>query len=529
VDLEGISSRIVAVPVDEARHAGLLATRDKLFLLSRPLAGIVGKPGRAGADQGGAQVSAFDLDTREEKLWAKGVRGASLSADGKQLLLRGFKGLRLLPTSGPPKQSGMAAGPPGKTSGVLDLTRLRLRVEPRAEWKQMFREAWRQQRGHFWTECMSRVDWDQMYERYEPLVSRVRARSELSDVLWDLQGELGTSHAYVMGGDAPSRELAGFGLLGADFELDAGSGRYRLATVLEGDSWSVGSRGPLAAPGVNAKPGDWLLAIDGRELRAPAHPWSQLEKPGPAVTLTLASGPDGEDARDVVVEPLRSEEGLRYREWVRANQALVDERGGGRIGYVHVPDMMVAGLIEFHRGFLWQAGREALIVDVRDNGGGNVSQILLGKLRRQLIGYCKARWAEPQPLPPNTVDGPMVALCNERTGSDGDIFCQSWRQLGLGPLIGQRTWGGVVGIDQSKTLVDGGLITQPEYSFWFADRGWDVEGSGVAPDIEVAITPADHQAGHDPQLERGIDELLSGLKKSGPRHLELPPPPDRSR
>jgi tricorn protease len=191
--------------------------------------------------------------------------------------------------------------------------------------------------------------------------------------------------------------------------------------------------------------------------------------------------------------------------------------------------MMVAGLVEFHRGFLWQSDRDGLIVDVRDNGGGNVSQILLEKLRRQLVGWCKARWAEAEPLPGNTMVGPMVALCNERTGSDGDIFSQSWKQLGLGPLIGQRTWGGVIGIDRSKTLVDGGTVTQPEYAFWFRDRGWSVEGHGVDPDIEVAITPADAAAGLDPQLDRAIDEVLRLLEEHRPRRVDLPPPPDRSR
>lgn len=529
VDPEGIAERVVEVPVPEGRHAALLATKERLFLLERPLRGLVGPVPGSGGDEAAAVLKAFDLRKRERETWLKGVRGASLSADGSQLLVRGAKGLRLVSTKSAPKPDEVAAGPPGEKSGVLDLSRLRVRVAPRAEWRQIFREAWRQQRGHFWTECMSRVDWAAMYERYEPLLDRIRSRSELNDLLWDLQGELGTSHAYVVGGDAAPRETVRTALLGAELELDGASGRYRFTRVMRGDSWAPDARGPLAAPGVDVGEGDWLLAVDGKEVRAPLHPWWLLENAGPAVSLRVADSAEGEGAREVVVEPLASEAALRYREWVRANQEEVERRTEGRVGYLHVPDMHVHGLVEFHRGYLWQSDRDALIVDVRDNGGGNVSQILLGKLRRRLIGYCKARWAEPQPIPQNTMDGPLVALCNERTGSDGDIFCQSWRQLGLGPLIGQRTWGGVVGIDRGKSLVDGGYITQPEYAFWFKDRGWDVEGGGVAPDIEVPITPADHAADRDPQLERAIEEALRLLEDRGPRSLELPPAPDRSR
>jgi tricorn protease len=532
IDLDGLSDRVVEIPVREGRYAGILATKDKVFFLRRPLLGMFGTSGEEaeGGDDGRlAKLIAFDLASREEKVHATGVKEASLSHDGKMALLRGENALRLVATPKPPQNTEIAAGKPGEATGVVDLSRVRVRVDPEAEWRQIFREAWRQQRGHFWTETMSRVDWNAMWGRYEPLVRRVRTRDELSDILWDLQGELGTSHAYVIGGDEPPRPNYRVSLLGADLELDPASGRYRVTAIHAGDTWAPGAHSPLVEPGVNVSVGDHVLAIDGREAGRDAHPWELLERAGPAVTLTVSRTADGAGARDVVVAPLQSEHRCRYREWVKRNQRVVDDRTGGRVGYVHVPDMMVQGLVEFHRGFLWQSDREGLIVDVRDNGGGNVSQILLEKLRRQLIGYCKARWAEGEPVPDNVMTGPMVALCNELTGSDGDIFCQSWKQLALGPLIGKRTWGGVVGIDRSKTLVDGGQITQPEYAFWFVDRGWDVEGTGVEPDIEVDITPMDHAAGRDPQLERAIDEVLALMSKRPGGPPRLPPPPDRSR
>ncbi|MEM7247870.1 MAG: S41 family peptidase [Acidobacteriota bacterium] len=528
VDFEGIERRVVEIPVQEGRYFSILASRDKVFFLRRPLQGMAGRKPDRGDDTRENRLVAFDLASREEQVYAHGVRAAALSRDASQLLVVGQRHARLLSTKAPPKNTAVSAGKPGEKSGVLDLSRIRLRVEPRTEWRQMFAEAWRQQRGHFWTESMSAVDWDAMRARYEPLVERVRCREELSDVLWELQGELGTSHAYVVGGDVRPRETYRVGLLGADFERDD-TGRHRITAIHVGDTWAPGAHSPLALPGHQVEVGDYLLAVDGREAGDDVHPWSLLERPGSAVSLTIAKDSEGESQREVVVTPLLSEHACRYREWVERARRTVDELTDGRVGYVHVPDMQVAGLVEFHRGFLFQSHRDGLIVDVRDNGGGNVSQILLGKLRRQLVGYCKARWAEPEPLPSHTMNGPMVALCNERTGSDGDIFCQSWRQLGLGPLIGQRTWGGVIGIDRGKRLLDRGYITQPEYAFWFEDRGWDVEGSGVEPDIPVPITPADHSEGRDPQLLRAVDEIMKLLETKGGKPVELPPPPDRSR
>lgn len=529
IDLEGLSARVVEVPVPEGRYSDLVATSERLFLLRKPLAGVAGAPDDGDERGRLGKVVAYEIAAREEKPWANDVRAMHLSLDGKHLLVRGSGELRLLSAVKPPQSPSAPGGKPGEKTGVIDLSRVRVRVDPRSEWRQIFREAWRQQRGHFWTASMSSADWEALRERYEPLAARVRTRDELSDVLWLLHGELGTSHAYVVGGDEAWRPHYRVGLLGADIEWDDRAERHRIARIHAGDTWLPGGHSPLAMPGVNAKVGDFLLAVDGRTCGRGAHPWSLLERPGQAVILTLASHADGSDARDVVVTTLAQEHRCRYREWVRGNQALVDARTGGRVGYIHLPDMQVAGLVEFHRAWLWQVGREGLIVDVRDNGGGNVSQILLSKLNRKLMGFVKARWAEPEALPYNTVVGPLVALCNERTGSDGDIFCQSWKQLGLGPLIGKRTWGGVIGIDRGRNLVDGGYTTQPEYAFWFTEAGWEVEGNGVAPDIEVDITPMDHAAARDPQLDRAIDEILQRLEAQGPRKPELPPPPFRAR
>lgn len=529
VDLAGLSERIVEVPVQEGRYSQILATKDRVFFLRLPLLGMAGTADDDGPNPRLGKLGAFELASREEKPWATDVRAAALSFDGKTLLLVGDAELRSMSAVKPPQAPSAPGGKVGEKSGTIDLARMRVRVEPRAEWRQMFREAWRQQRGHFWTASMTEVDWAESYRRFEPLMRRVRTRDELSDVLWDMHGDLGTSHAYVIGGDEPWRPSYRTGVLGADFEFDRAAGRHRIARIHAGDTWSPGGHSPLAAPGIAVKAGDWLLAVDGREAGPGSHPWALLERAGPAIRLTVAGSADGSNPRDVVVVPLQSEYRCRHREWIKRNQAIVDERTGGRVGYLHVPDMQVAGLVEFHRAFLWQSGREGLIVDVRDNGGGNVSQILLEKLSRRLIGYVKARWAEPETLPHGTIVGPMVALCNERTGSDGDIFCQSWKQLGLGPLVGVRTWGGVIGIDRSRTLVDGGYTTQPEYAFWFKDRGWEIEGNGVEPDIEVEATPMDHAAGRDPQLERGIAEIMKRLDAAGPRNVELPPPPNRAR
>jgi tricorn protease len=404
----------------------------------------------------------------------------------------------------------------------------------------MFKEAWRLQRDHFWAEDMSGVDWWLVLDRYMPLVGKVATRLEFSDLMWEMQGELGTSHAYELGGDyrpAPAYLIAH---LAADLAYDGdpdgtGAGAWRFTRIVDGDPWDPEAGSPLRAPGIRIRPGDRLLAVNGRPVDAATTPASLLvNQAGLAVELTVA-GPDGKGRRTVVVSTLRDDRQARYREWVSANRARVHEATGGRVGYVHLPDMGARGYAEFHRSYLAEVERDALVVDVRFNGGGHVSQLVLEKLARRRIGYDVSRWGEPEPYPADSPAGPLVAITNEHAGSDGDIFTHCFKLLGLGPVVGKRTWGGVIGISPRHALVDGSLTTQPEYAFWFSDVGWSVENYGTDPDVEVDIRPQDHVEGRDPQLDMAVELALSALREHRPLaadlaqrpRLELPTLPPR--
>jgi tricorn protease len=379
-------------------------------------------------------------------------------------------------------------------------------VEPRDEWAQMYHEAWRMQTEQFWDEAMSGVDWNLVRDRYARLLPLVRTRSELSDVMWEMLGELGTSHAYEIGGDhrLPAQYRRGF--LGADLTWDEDAKAYTIAKIYRGDSWNRDIDSPLAEPGLQIREGDHLLAIGGRVLGRELTPDEMLVNgAGREVSLSIASGKKAQ--RRVVVRALRSERMLRYRAWVDANRSYVHEKTGGRVGYLHIPDMGPWGFSEFHRGYLSEFNRDALIVDVRYNRGGHVSPLLIEKLARKRVGYDISRYGPPVPYPPESVGGPIVALTNQFAGSDGDIFSHVFKLYKLGALVGKRTWGGVVGINPYHKLVDGTITTQPEFSFWFVDVGFRVENYGTDPDYDIDIAPHDDRNGVDPQMLKALELL----------------------
>ncbi|RME50456.1 MAG: peptidase, partial [Caldilineae bacterium] len=514
IDLEGIQERVLAFPVPEGRYGQIAGLKGKVLFTLFPLEGARQQnrlPSAPPPARGKLQVYNFD-DLSHDTL-IHGVSHFTLSMDGKTLLYRAGNRLRALKAGEKPPRDG---DEPGRKTGWLDLGRLKVLVEPQAEWEQMYREAWRLQRDNFWTEDMSGVDWQAVYRRYFPLLRRIATRTEFSDLLWEMQGELGTSHAYEMGGDYPPEPDYPQGFLAADFRYDPDTDSYRLTHIVQGDNWTRRAASPLAKPGLNLKPGDRLLAINGRRVGRDVSPQELLlNQAGNEVLLTFAPQNGGEP-RSFPVKTLYSEFPARYREWVETNRRRVHEATGGRVGYIHIPDMGADGYAEFHRGYLAEVEREGLIVDVRNNRGGNVSSLILEKLARRHLGYDIRRYGDPLPYPPESAIGPMVALCNQYSASDGDMFSHAFKMMGLGPLIGVRTWGGVIGIDFRDTLVDGGLTTQPAYSFYFKDVGWKVENYGVEPDIEVEIRPQDYVAGRDPQLERAIEEILRRLEENPP-------------
>jgi tricorn protease len=474
----------------------------------------------------------LDLTTLERSTFATGVSDFALGADHKTLLYIAGERLRVVKaTERPPDDQDE----PGRASGWVDLGRVKVSVRPDAEWRQMFREAWRLQRENFWVEDMSGIDWDEVYDRYLPLVDRVSTRAEFSDLLWELQGELGTSHAYEQGGAYRPSPQYRQGFLGVDWAVDPATGAHRIARIYRGDAWATEATSPLSRPGIGVGVGDEVLAVNGLPVGGRVTAAELLvNQAGQEVALTVRSG-EGEP-RTVTVRAVDDERPARYRDWVEANRALVHERTVGRVGYLHVPDMMGWGYAEFHRGFLAEFDREALLVDVRFNRGGHVSSLLLQLLARRRIGYGFPRWRVPEPYPHEAVRGPMVAIANEYAGSDGDIFCHAFKALGLGPLVGRRTWGGVIGIWPRHPLADGTVTTQPEFSFAFDDVGWRVENYGTDPTVEVDIAPQDYAQGCDAQLDKAIEVALGELAHrpphtpdvaDRPRLTRVPLPPRR--
>jgi tricorn protease len=368
----------------------------------------------------------------------------------------------------------------------------------------MLREVWRLQRDQFWSADLTGVDWNAVWQLYRPLVERVATRADFSDLVWEMQGELGTSHAYEMGGDHRKSPAGALGHLACTTRWDSGAGGWEITRIARGDPWDAAADSPLNAIGVEAAVGERIVAVDGQPLSATLPPEALLvHRAGQKVQLALVrAGGDGrERRREVVVTAIADDVPVHYREWVEKNRAWVHERSGGRVGYFHVPDMQAAGFAEFHRYFGAECERDALIVDVRYNRGGHVSQLLLEKVARRRIAFTHSRWMDVSTYPEEAVAGPVVTLTNEHAGSDGDIFSHCVKLMKIGPLVGTRTWGGVVGIWPRHRLVDGSETTQPEFAFWFTDVGVGVENHGTDPDVEVDNAPQDSAAGRDRQLE----------------------------
>jgi tricorn protease len=531
VDPDHIAARIVPVPVPEARYSELRAVADGLAWLHEPLSGVLGEGGASpDAPPRRASLERFDLAKRECTELRAELDGFAVSGDGKWAVVQDHGEVWVIP-------AGRKADDDASESVSVDLTRARFRQDPAQLWRCAYDEAGRIMRRDYWVPDMSGVDWDGVLREYRPLLDRVRTASEFTDLLWEVLGELGTSHAYVYPPGASGRNPAGeLGLLGADLSQDA-DGTWRVERVLPGESSDPQARSPLAAPGTGVRPGDVLVAVDGQPVDAVHGPAPLLaDAAGKPVELTVRSGTA---VRRVAVVPLHSERRLRYQDWVGGRRRHVRELGSGRLGYLHVPDMMGAGWAHFNRDLRTEMHYEGLIIDVRNNTGGEISQLVLEKLALRVIGWDVVRWHQAASYPLNARRGPLVALTNQSAGSDGDIITAAIRLLGLGPVVGTRTWGGVIGYDQERDLVDGTQITVPQLSFSFDRLGWGVENYGVDPDVEVDITPADWAQGRDPQLETAVRLALEALDKqpaasppdpgTGPRKARPPLPPRPAR
>lgn len=516
IDFDGIKNRILSIPVSEGRYGDIVGVKGRVLFTLYPVKGI--KPDHSWFDRDRLKASliAYDFDDERSGVLAKEVNEIKLAYDSQTLFARSGKSIAVLdaleslPKNGK-SQSKPLTGEASRDSGIVDLSRAQILVTPQDEWSQMYDEAWRLQSEQFWDETMSDIDWDLVYDRYARLLPRLRTRSEVSDLIWEMQGELGTSHAYEIGGDYRKSPHFKQGYLGADFKWDGKSKGYKIQKIYQGDSWQSQFSSPLSKPGIGVEVGDTILAINGHKLaRYVTVSELLINHARQEVNLTIKG--KGKKSRTITVQPLSHEAPLRYRNWVEENRAFVHSKTKGKIGYIHIPDMGPFGFAEFHRSYLSEVHREGLIIDVRYNGGGHVSSLLLEKLARRRVGYDVSRWGPPQPYPQESVAGPMVAITNEFAGSDGDIFSHCFKLFELGPLVGKRTWGGVIGIWPKLKLVDGTITTQPEYSFWFMDVGYGVENYGTDPDFEVDIAPHQFRKGEDPQMLKALNLVLQEIK-----------------
>ncbi|MGC2328833.1 MAG: PDZ domain-containing protein, partial [Candidatus Sulfotelmatobacter sp.] len=518
IDLEGIQNRIVALPVAPARVTGLGAAKGFVYYSSQPVQGLSGPlPGEESA------VHAYDLKERREKTLIEGIDRWAMSFDGTKILYEA-KGAYGIIDAKPdtPKKPG---------DGALNLSGLRAEIDPPAEWQQMFNEVWRQERDFFFEASMNGVNWEAIRDKYAPLVPYAANRYDLTYILGEVIGELSNSHTYVGGGDQPDLHPVNVGLLGVDFELDSASGLYRFKKIYPGENWDPQTRSPLTEPGIDVKEGDYLLAVNGRPLRAPQNPYELFVNTANETTaITVNSKPDAGGARTLPVKPIADEYQLRELNMIESNRKKVDAATHGRVGYIYIPDMGGPGLNAFVKQFFPQIRKEGMIIDVRYNGGGFVDQLIFERLRRVLVGMNAARNFENTTTPPVVFHGYMACITNQYAASDGDIFSEFFKVYKLGPLIGERTWGGVRGIRGNIPLIDGGYITRPEFADYGLNSKWVVENHGVAPDIEVDDRPDDVFRGKDAQLDRAIEEVMKQIeanpKKLPPRPPDLPAYPD---
>ncbi|MGW1158118.1 S41 family peptidase [Streptomyces sp. NPDC002519] len=518
IDLEGLADRIVPFPVEAARYSGLRAAKDGVLWLRHPVRGVLGTS-RATPDDPDpkSELERYDLVQQRIEHLASDADHFAVSGDGKRVLLWTDGKLKVVPSD------RRAPNDDDSDANItVDLSRIRQTVDPAAEWRQMYEETGRLMRDNFWRPDLGGADWDGVLDRYRPLLERIATHDDLVDLLWEVQGELGTSHAYVIpNGYAPGADHRQ-GLLGADLSRHP-DGSWRIDRVLPSETSDPDARAPLAAPGVAVRAGDAIVAVGGRPVDPVAGPGPLLVgTAGTPVELTVSPA-DGGDPRHVVVVPIADEEPLRYHAWVADRRAYVHEKSGGRLGYLHVPDMVGSGWAQLHRDLRIEVAREGLVVDVRENRGGHTSELVVEKLARRIVGWDVPRGLRAHSYPEDAPRGPVVAVANEFSGSDGDIVNAAVKALGIGPVVGTRTWGGVIGIDSRYRLVDGTLVTQPKYAFWLEGYGWGVENHGVDPDVEVIQAPQDYAAGRDVQLDEAVRLALAALEeRPAKRPPELP-------
>ncbi len=521
IELSGLADRIAALPVPPGRYGSLSATAGRVFWVLYPIKGMAEAPGLFSEPKPENTLMSFDLEKKKAEPFVDGMTDYQLQPKaGKVVVLKGPGEIYVADAGSPPSSLD---------EGKVSLDGIVIELDPRAEWAQMYHEAWRLMRDFYWDPGMAGIDWQAVRDQYATLLPRLSGRGDLNDLLGELIGEMDTSHTYIWGGGDFGRGVphVSVGLLGADLAREGDA--YRVVRIYRGDP-ADNVVSPLLAPGVGVKEGEYIVAVDHRPFPKDA-PWyaALSDRAGKTTLLSVNSKPTLEGAREVAVTPIPDDHKLRYADWVRQNREYVAAKTGGKIGYIHIPDMWTDGLVAFNTWFYPQLDKEGMVVDARWNGGGAVSGMLVERLGRKIISFDRARGGGISTYPQRTLNGPFVVLTNEFAGSDGDIFPMAIQLEKLAPVIGMRSWGGVVGLDNPKPLADGGSISTPQYAWWDPQQGWGLENRGVIPDIEVQNMPQELARGVDAQLDRAIAEVMKLHEQHPPVVPKFGPAPDKSR
>ena len=518
VELEHLADRVIELPVPAGNYGAMSATASRVFFVAWQNSGM-----NEDADQSAPPtLMSFDWEEKEASPFLSGVRSYDVALNGEKMAVMTQGGqLSVIGAGGPPS-------PDAVSEGAVDLSEVVVELNPRDEWRQIYYEGWRLMRDFYWDAGMAGLDWVAIRDRYATVLPRLSTREELRDLMGEVIGELATSHTYLWGGDDQTGVPAvSTGLLGVDVKREGDA--FKIVKLYHGDP-ADNLRSPLQEPGAEVKEGAYILAVNNQPLTGQQPFLSHFEAlSGNAILLTVNDKPSMDGAKTVVVRPISDDHALRYADWVRTNREYVTEKSGGKLGYLHIPDMSEAGLTTFLTWYFPQLDKEGLIVDVRWNGGGFVSQLILERLRRPITGFDHSRGGGVWTYPASALNGPFVVITNEFAGSDGDIFPRAVQLEGLAPVIGMRSWGGVVGIRADKALQDNGMITEPEFAGWYPKDGWGVENHGVDPDIEIQNRPQDLVAGKDPQLDAAIAETLRLRDEHPPIKPEFGPAPSKSR
>jgi tricorn protease len=516
IDLENISQRILALPIPARNYQQLDAGKAGVIFLVEgpPIDPIEYEDGPPTGT-----VQKFDLKTRKTEQILAGITFFQPSFNGEKMLYARQNQWVIGPAEKAPEGPPPAEAKPGQ-GGPLKLDQMEVYVDPRAEWKHMYYQVWRDERDFLYDPGLHGLNLETVKKEYEPYLDNISSRGDLNYLFEEMLGNITIGHMFVGGGDIPQPKRVKTGLLGADYTIE--NGRYRFTRVYNGENWNPRLRAPLTQPGVNVKAGEYLLAVNGREVRAPVNLYSFFEETaGKQVVLKVGPNPEGTGAREVTVVPVDDEGDLRNYAWIEDNRRRVDELTGGRVAYVYLPDTYAGGYTNFNRYYFAQVGKQAAIIDERYNGGGDIADYIIDYLRRSLLSYWSLREGTDITTPIEAIFGPKVMITNEMAGSGGDAMPWMFRKTGIGPLVGKRTWGGLVGhYTNPRDLLDDGFAGTPNLAFYNPNGTWDVENHGVPPDFEVELDPQAARQGHDTQLEKAVEVVMDLLKKNPP-----PPPP----